>query len=148
VNPTAISLAETGRRQLRAENLVKIARALGVPVEMLEESPTPLGEASESWRDRLRALSGPKKRDMALAAAEGYAWPGNVSAGSLAALKGFCAEHGVTPADVLAELEAETPGLDETLARLDARAREQAARFADQARRELDDALHQGRDAG
>jgi len=147
-----ISRLETGREAPTMETVAKLAGALGIEVGELFRPPK--RHAPVSWRDRLRALSEPKKRDLALAASASEQWPGNVSTRSLRALKVFCQEHGITPDDVLAELIAETPGLGETLDTLNARAKERAEAFAREAERlaeeaaaELDDTLRRGRDA-
>jgi transcriptional regulator with XRE-family HTH domain len=150
-----ITKVETGRVAPRLVTVRKLARAFDMTAEEFMYGGGPGPGGGGDWRAKLREASPAAKRDMALAASEGGQWPGNVSTRTLGALKAFCARYGVTPEDVLAALVAETPGLSETLDALNARAKERAERYAQEAEQmaaeaaaELDATLRRGRDAG
>lgn len=99
---------------------------------LLQETKAPKGPALRPWRDQLRALDRGRKRDLALAAqgVVGGMWLGATGTREIMALNNFAAEHGVTAADVLEELASETPGLRETLEKLEesGRVRAEAAK--------------------
>lgn len=144
VGADTISGIESGRHEARPSTLRKLAGAFGVEVaDLLRETPAPKVQASGPWRVRLRALNKEKKRDLALAAkgVVSDTWLGATTTRELRALKAFMSEYDVGAEEVLETLIDDTPGLEEMLNRLVARARTRAEEFAEESRKAVDATL-------
>lgn len=129
-----------GAYRVSEAGLLKYLQGARIEPEV-EEAPK--SQAPGPWRVRLRALDKEKKRDLALAAkgVVGDTWLGATTTRELRALKAFAADHGVSAEEILETLIEDTPGLDEMLDRLEARARIRAEEFAEESREAVDATL-------